>query len=241
MSSNDHLTDPTKAEHDPTQSDRPLRSIKSFVVRRRRFNDHQWQTFQTLKSRYGLDNDRALAIETAFGNRHPLIIEIGFGMGDSLIEDADRHPNTNYLGIEVHEPGIALALKKIAQLKLANLLLVQTDAKYYLEHHVADQTVSRLQIYFPDPWPKKRHQKRRLLNQAFLELAQTKLKKNGFIHFATDMVDYAQAVQKLCQRLDFPIKRVTTDRPKTKYEQRGEKLGHQIFDYYIYRQDNGVC
>jgi len=166
----------------------------------------------------------------------PLTVEIGFGMGDSLLEMAASQPEHNFLGIEVHRPGIGHLLMGINDNEISNLRVINADALSVLQHHLPASCVATLQLFFPDPWPKKKHHKRRLINPAFLDVVVRVLGPSGIIHIATDWANYAEEIRD-CLDGDHRFGQVSPpDRPLTKFEKRGVKLGHEVTDM-AYRLD----
>ena len=172
-------------------------------------------------------------MQTQFGDMQPLTIEIGFGMGDSLLEMATENPHRNFIGIEVHKPGIGRLLRAVHERQLSNLKVYAEDSTVVLYQCIPDDCLSGLQIFFPDPWPKKRHHKRRLVKHEFLDLLLARLQKDGLLHIATDWMPYADEINELLhehsgfQFTDIP------QRPRTKYELRGVRLGHEVTDIAV--------
>jgi tRNA (guanine-N7-)-methyltransferase len=221
--------------HPMPQSSHP--PIRSFVLRQGRVSNAQRRALDTLLSVYGIAYaPGALNFEQIFGRRAPTILEIGFGMGETTARIAQTHPGNNYLGIEVHSPGVGSLLKRIAEDGLTNLRLVQHDAVEALEHMIASASLAGAHIFFPDPWPKKRHHKRRLIQPAFIALLASRLAPGAYLHAATDWQEYAEQILAVfaaesglvntapgfAPRPDY--------RPLTKFESRGLKLGHGVWD-----------
>ncbi len=213
------------------------RRIKSFVLREGRFTEGQQRAFDLHWERFGLDfSDKIVDLSTLFGREAPTILEIGFGNGDSLAQMAEKNPQNNYLGIEVHRPGAGQLLKHIVKKELNNVRVSTHDAVEVLKHQLAEKSLSGAQIFFPDPWPKKRHHKRRIIQSDFMSLLVRHLNEEGFVHLATDWAPYAEHMLEVMQA--HPDYQNTVDdfilrpesRPLTKFEQRGLKLGHEIFD-----------
>ena len=222
-----------------TEADKK-RAIRSYVLRQGRITSGQERAFAEHWPRYGLEVDDALRLDAPalFGDNRDLILEIGFGNGDSLVQMAAAAPQTGYIGIEVHRPGVGHALLAATAANLDNLRLIRHDAVAILRDHVADNTLARVQIYFPDPWPKARHHKRRIVQQPFTDLIWRKLRVGGEIHCATDWAAYAEWMRDIfagdpkwhnlgnadgyAPRPDW--------RPQTKFERRGERLGHGVRD-----------
>ncbi len=213
------------------------RPIRSFVLRQGRVSHAQQRALEELKPRYGIPyQDGLIDLDQAFGRAAPKILEIGFGMGETSARIAAAHSENDYLGIEVHGPGVGSLLKQIDEGGLANLRIMQHDAVEVLKHMIGQETLSGVHIFFPDPWHKKRHHKRRLIQPALVALLCDKLKPGGYIHAATDWQEYAEHIlavlsaeprlantaQDYAPRPDY--------RPLTKFEQRGLRLGHGVWD-----------
>ena len=214
-----------------------LRKIHSFVRRAGRTRLSQQHALKTLAPLFKIPfAPEPLDFPALFGNENPVVLEIGFGMGQSLLAQAKTNPHRNYLGIEVHQAGIGCLLAGIQVEQLNNLRLMDHDAVELLKVMVPDASLAGVQIFFPDPWPKKRHHKRRLIQAEFIALLTSKLSSGGFIHAATDWQDYAE--QMLSVLTDAPglVNQAATyierpdHRPLTKFEQRGLNLGHGIWD-----------
>ncbi len=186
---------------------------------------------------YGIPfSENLLDLDQVFGRPAPKILEIGFGMGESTAIIAQSHPENDYLGIEVHTPGVGSLLNQIEQHGLTNLRIIQHDAVAVLQHMLPSACLDGIHIFFPDPWPKARHHKRRLIQPAFVARLCSHLKPGGYLHVATDWEDYAmQILQVLSQEPQ--LSNTATEyaprpdyRPLTKFEQRGLKLGHGVWD-----------
>jgi tRNA (guanine-N7-)-methyltransferase len=213
------------------------RPIRSFVLRQGRMSNAQTRALVTLLPRWGIPyQETLLDLDTAFGRAAPKILEIGFGMGDSTAAIAAAHPQNDYLGIEVHGPGVGSLLNQIETLGLTNLRVIQHDAVEVLKHMIAPSSLDGVHIFFPDPWHKKKHHKRRLIQPELVALLCEKLKPGGYLHAATDWQEYAEhilavlaAEPKLANTAaDYAPK--PDYRPLTKFEQRGIKLGHGVWD-----------
>ena len=198
----------------------------------------QKAAMQNLWPAYGLDSQVPFRAEAAFQRNAPLIVEIGFGNGCNLAENADQNPDINYLGIEVHEPGIGHLMKALADRQIRNVRIFRGDATEILRNLVEDESIDRINLFFPDPWPKKRHQKRRLVSPEFVELINRKLKTGGCFHAATDWQDYANQIARnltACGNLNeisntrAGLKR-RAERCMTRFEERGIALGHPVRD-----------
>ena len=221
----------------PADTAAPRRAIRSFVVRAGRMTPAQREALGRLWPRYGIDlPDGVLDLDAAFGRRAPRTLEVGFGMGDALLELAQMHPERDFVGVEVYPPGIGRFLLRVEQAGLGNVRVVCADAVEVLGRHLPPGGLDELLVLFPDPWPKKRHHKRRLVNAAFLALAARVLTPGGRLNIATDWADYAQAIAELlADNTDFSAEADTAARPPTKYERRGERLGHAIVDFCLRR------
>ena len=222
-----------------TEADKK-RAIRSYVLRQGRITAGQERAFAEHWPRYGLEVDDALRLDAPalFGDNRDLILEIGFGNGDSLVQMAAAAQEAGYIGIEVHRPGVGHALLAAAAADIDNLRLIRHDAVVILRDHVADGTLARVQIYFPDPWPKARHHKRRIVQQPFTDLIWRKLRAGGEIHCATDWAEYAEWMRDVFASDDKWQNLGGADgyaprpdwRPQTKFERRGERLGHGVWD-----------
>jgi tRNA (guanine-N7-)-methyltransferase len=225
---------------------KPLRKIRSFVRREGRLTKGQQRALEELFPIYGLTptlND-GLDFARVFGNTNPVHLEIGIGNGQTLVSMASAHPQYNYLGIEVHRPGVGNALLQIEKNGLNNIRLICDDAVEVLKNNIPDQSLSAVYIFFPDPWHKKRHNKRRLVQVDFINLLKTKLQPGGRLHMATDWEDYAHHMMKVMNDVDGFTNQAGADqfsvkpdyRPLTKFEQRGLRLGHGVWDLVFIRQ-----
>ncbi len=221
----------------------PPRRIRSFVRREGRLTKSQAFALEHYWPLYGIDLDEPIEIDSLFKNSAPLIVEIGFGNGRSLLTMAQQAPEKNFIGIEVHRPGVGHILLGIHQQQLTNLKVISIDAVDALQKFFPDNSISKLQIYFPDPWHKKRHHKRRLINARFLDLIHKKLQQDGVIHLATDWQHYAEHMIEVFTKHEkfhnlYPKEIYVphaTDRPTTKFEQRGQRLGHGVWDLLFSR------
>lgn len=237
------MSDVYTPEFDP-ETGRPLRKVRSFVLREGRLTTGQARALDELWPRFGIDY-RAQPVDPAqlFGRAAPLVLEIGYGMGGSLLAMAAAEPDKNFLGIEVHTPGVGALLMGIEEHALANVRTLHHDAVEVLEHMLPDASIDRLQLYFPDPWHKKRHHKRRIVQPAFVALLVRKLKPGGLLHFATDWQAYAEwMLAVLTAEPALANESPTGDympqpawRPHTKFEARGERLGHGVRDLLFRR------
>jgi tRNA (guanine-N7-)-methyltransferase len=216
--------------------------IRSYVLRQGRFSRGQQRAYAELLPRYGLAyRPEPLDLRAAFGRAAPVIAEIGFGMGETTARIAADNPHNDYLAIEVHAPGVGSLLKQIEAGDIANVRIVQHDAVEVLRDMVAPQSLAAIHVFFPDPWPKKRHHKRRLLQPGFVELAATRLASGGLLHVATDWQEYAEHVLAVLSASG--ALRNTAEgfaprppwRPETKFERRGRDLGHGVWDLLFTR------
>ena len=220
------------------------KSIRSYVVRAGRMTDGQRNAFDNSWAQYGLKlADGAIEKDTEFGRSGPKVLEIGFGMGDSLLQMAAAEPETDFIGIEVHPPGVGTLMNGAKERGIENLRVYLADANDVLEECFAAQSIDRLQLYFPDPWHKKKHNKRRIVQPEFVQLVREKLRPGGVLHMATDWEHYAEQMLETLDaaegfeniaglgayspRPDY--------RPMTKFEMRGERLGHGVWDL-IYKK-----
>ena len=218
------------------------RPIRSFVLRQGRISNAQQRAYETLLPSLGIAySDTAIDLDRVFGRHAPKILEIGFGMGESTAQIAKDHPENDYLGIEVHTPGVGSLLKYIQEFNLSNLRLIQHDAVEVLRHMFALASLDGAHIFFPDPWHKKRHHKRRLIQPEFVALLCNRLKPGAYLHVATDWQDYAEQVLAV---LSTEPQLINTApgyaprpqyRPLTKFEQRGLRLGHGVWDIIFRR------
>jgi len=213
------------------------RPPRSYVLRAGRMGSGQQRALTELGPRYILPFEPTPCdFDAVFGRHAPRVLEIGFGMGDATAQVAAATPGTDFIGIEVHEPGVGALLKRIGELQLPNLRLLQHDAVEVLQHRVAPASLAGVHVWFPDPWHKKRHQKRRLIQPELVALLASRIAPGGYLHCATDWQDYA--VQMLDVLAAEPALRNAADgyapkpdwRPLTKFEQRGLKLGHGVWD-----------
>ena len=224
-------------------SDATGRPIRSFVLRQGRVSNAQRRALDTLLPKYGLPYaPHCPDLDRVFWRAAPRILEIGCGMGETTVEIARSHPDADYLGIEVHSPGVGSLLKLIAETGLNNLRVIQHDAVEVLREMIAPCSLAGVNIFFPDPWPKKRHHKRRLVQPAFLALLASRMRQGARLHLATDWEDYAkQMLEVLGASAEF---RNTAPgfaprppaRPQTKFESRGLKLGHEVWDLVFERR-----
>jgi tRNA (guanine-N7-)-methyltransferase len=221
----------------------PRRRVRSFVRREGRLTQGQERALERLWPSLGVAPGQPIDLLRLFGRNAPTTLEIGFGNGESLAAQAQAAPERNFLGIEVHRPGIGHLLVEIERLGLTNLRVCEGDAVEVLERQIAPASLDCVQLFFPDPWHKKRHHKRRLVQQAFLELVASRLIPGGTLHCATDWADYARQMQEELDRAQAwftpqgpqPLPARPEQRPATRFERRGERLGHAVADF-LYRR-----
>jgi tRNA (guanine-N7-)-methyltransferase len=215
------------------------RRIKSYVLRAGRVSSRQQQGLECWLSEYQLSLGAApWCLDTEFGRRAETVVEIGFGMGSSLLTMALEHPHINYIGIEVHQAGVGSLAADLHDKGLGNVKIVAEDAVTVFQSQFNDHALDGVQIFFPDPWHKKRHHKRRLIQPDLVQLLAQKVKKNGFIHCATDWQDYAEQMLAVFsaepslsnQQESGGYSPRPATRPCTKFEQRGARLGHGVWD-----------
>jgi tRNA (guanine-N7-)-methyltransferase len=216
---------------------KPHRPIRSFVRREGRLTPGQKRALETLWPRFGIDySEEPLDLAAIFGRPAPVTLEIGFGNGESLAAMAQAAPERDFIGIEVHRPGVGHLLQRIEALGLGNLRVMCHDAVEVLKHQIPPGSLDTVQIFFPDPWHKKRHHKRRLIQPVFVALLARCLRPGGTLHLATDWEDYARHMLEVLEAS--PDLRNTAQRfssrphhrPLTRFEQRGQRLGHGVWD-----------
>ena len=216
---------------------KPLRAIRSYVKREGKLTKGQHNAIHELWPIYGLDLcDNVVDLAELFSRSATNIVEIGFGNGLSLAQMAEAHPQDNFLGIEVHTPGVGSLLVQVKKQALSNIRVSGSDAVLVFEQQIPDNSIDRVQIFFPDPWHKKRHHKRRLIQPAFVDKLVAKLKIGGVLHVATDWQNYAEHILEVLNnnvQLNNTADQYAAKpiyRPNTKYEERGLKLGHGVWD-----------
>lgn len=229
--------------HSESVEEQPaVRRIKSFVLRTGRMTPGQQSAYECFFKQYGLHlSNQLLDFKAIFGNDNPVVMEIGFGMGDSLFQMAKANPNINYIGIEVHTPGVGRLLNLVSDEGLSNIRVFEEDAVKVLEQMIPESSLSGLQIYFPDPWHKRKHHKRRIVQPEFIRLLVKKLKTFGFIHLATDWENYANHMLGVINDNKDLVNTASDktfiprpeSRPLTKFERRGERKGHGVWDLWF--------
>lgn len=221
----------------------PHRLIRTYVLRQGRVTVAQRRACETLLPQFGIPfAPGACDFDRAFGRRAPRFLEIGFGMGETTAAIAAAHPGNDYLGIEVHTPGVGSLLKRIAELGITNVRVIRHDAVDVLSQMIAPDSLAGAHIFFPDPWPKKRHHKRRLIQAPFAALLATRLRAGAYVHIATDWHEYAEQIlavlsaEPMLENTAPGYARRPEYRPQTKFESRGLKLGHGVWDIIFRRR-----
>ncbi len=222
------------------------KSIRSYVVRAGRMTDAQRNAFDAGWSQYGLKMaDGAIDTDAVFGRSGSKVLEIGFGMGDSLLQMAAADPETDFIGIEVHPPGVGTLINEAQAQGIENLRVYLADANDVLDECFAPQSIDRLQLYFPDPWHKKKHNKRSIVQPQFIQQVREKLRPGGVLHMATDWQHYAEQMLETLDEAQGFINTAGSGhyaprpdyRPITKFEKRGERLGHGVWDLIYQKTD----
>lgn len=228
------------------EAERPMRTIKSFVMRAGRMTEGQQRGLEQGLPKFGLElGDGLRDFDEVFGRRAPRTFEIGFGMGHSTLEMAAAAPEQDFIGVEVHRPGVGALLNGLLTQRMDNVRVYSCDALEVLRQCVADASLDRVLLFFPDPWHKARHHKRRIVQPAFAELVRSKLKLGGVLHMATDWQPYAEHMLEVMnaapgyrnQAADGRYVPRPQERPVTKFERRGERLGHGVWDLKFERID----
>ncbi|TVS13698.1 MAG: tRNA (guanosine(46)-N7)-methyltransferase TrmB [Wenzhouxiangella sp.] len=224
------------------ESPQGLRRVRSFVRRPGRLTPAQRRALDELLPRYGVEESRA-DVRAAFPGPAPLVVEVGFGNGEALVAMAASEPQRNFLGIEVHEPGVGRALRAIEDAGLDNVRVAMRDAVEVFDRQVRPGSLEQVRMYFPDPWPKKRHHKRRIVQAGFVERLGNAIGPGGLLHLATDWAPYAEWMREVIGELDTvfvnqgqPYVERPSWRPRTRFERRGLGRGHAIFDLLFLRR-----
>ena len=209
-------------------------SVRSYRIRGSRITDAQKEAKTALQAIHGIEFKQELIDLTAiFPRSEKVIMEIGFGMGEATALIAKNHPNNAYIAVDVHPPGIGKLLARIVENDLTNLKIIEDDVHVVLQHMIVDESLDGIHLYFPDPWPKKKHNKRRIVNEGFLQLIHPKIKKGGFIHIATDWVPYAMSIQEVFAASTLFTGGVIDKpewRPVTRFEGQGIDKDHAVND-----------
>ena len=215
-------------------------SVRSYSIRGSRITQAQRAAKDELQAIYGIAvEEKKVNLKKIFPTSQKIIMEIGFGMGEATAIIAKNHPNNGYIAVDVHPPGIGKLLGRIVENELKNLRVIEDDVHIILPHMFEDESLDAIHLYFPDPWPKKKHNKRRIVNESFLSLIHPKLKKGGYIHIATDWVPYAISMQEV-----FAASALFTggviekpeSRPVTRFEGQGIDKDHQVTDLMYFRK-----
>jgi len=241
------MTQSTRDPDNPlTERRSTFRAIRSYVLREGRLTKGQQRALDQLWPQYGLVADKEVPIdlERIFSRKAPVVLEIGFGDGGALAEIAAANPDKNFIGVEVHRPGVGSLMLKLEQAEQDNVRIFCHDGVEVLKNQIPPASMERIQLFFPDPWHKKRHHKRRILSPSFIELVSNRLQQGGVFHFASDWEDYAdQALERLNQCTS--MRNLSQEggysprpewRPLTKFEQRGQRLGHVVRDILMEKQ-----
>ena len=209
-------------------------SVRSYRIRRSRITDAQQQARAALQAIHGIELKQELIdLKAIFPTSDAVIMEIGFGMGEATAIIAQNHPNNGYIAVEVHPPGIGKLLARIVENDLTNIKVIEDDANVVLQYMIPDESLDGIHLYFPDPWPKTKHNKRRIVNEGFLQLIHPKIKKGGFIHIATDWVPYAESIQAVFVASTLFSGGVIDKpewRPETRFEGKGIDKDHAVND-----------
>ena len=228
-----------------TEDGKYVRKVKSFVLREGRTTKGQQHALDHYWSDFGLDfSKKIINFHEVFGNDAPVTLEIGFGMGRSLVEMAVAMPERNFVGIEVHQAGVGACILAAHEHGLKNLKVIHHDAVEVLDHMISNESLSCIQLFFPDPWHKKRHHKRRIVQVPFVEQLTEKLTIDGTFHLATDWENYAEHMIEVLEQVSCLVNTARDGnfiprpefRPKTKFEERGHRLGHGVWDIIFKRE-----
>ena len=230
--------------NNPSPKKRP---VKSYVLREGRITTGQKKALNDLLPVYGIDSESTndhIDLNELFGRTNSKILEIGFGDGGAILQMAQANPDIDYLGLEVHRPGVGRLLLQVESLNITNIRVACTDGAEFLRERISSGSLSGINLFFPDPWHKKKHNKRRIVQPAFVDIVAEKLEPGGVFHFATDWQDYAEAaLEVLTQNLQLinlagqgKFSPRPENRPLTKFEQRGHRLGHGVFDIVMQKQ-----
>jgi tRNA (guanine-N7-)-methyltransferase len=228
-----------------TEPDKHLRRIRSYVRREGRITPGQQRALEQQWPRYGVPpGNTPLDLAALFGRVAPVVVEIGFGNGASLLSMAAAQPDHDFIGVEVHRPGVGQLLMQLAAQGLTNVRVVCDDATEFLQQRVADGALDAVHLYFPDPWPKSRHHKRRLVQAEFVQRVRRTLRPGGYLHMATDWQPYAEHMLDVMSQAEGYENAAGTGhyaprpayRPLTKFERRGQRLGHGVWDLVFYKR-----
>jgi len=215
-------------------------SVRSYSIRGSRITQAQRAAKDELQAIYGISvEEKKVNLKEIFPTSQKIIMEIGFGMGEATAIIAKNHPNNGYIAVDVHPPGIGKLLGRIVENGLKNLRVIEDDVHIVLPHMFEDESLDAIHLYFPDPWPKKKHNKRRIVNEGFLSLIHPKLKKDGYIHIATDWVPYAISMQEVFAASSLftgGVIEKPESRPVTRFEGQGIDKDHQVTDLMYFRK-----
>jgi len=215
-------------------------SVRSYSIRGSRITQAQRAAKDELQALYGIAvEEKKVNLKEIFPTSQKIIMEIGFGMGEATAIIAKNHPNNGYIAVDVHPPGIGKLLSRIVENELKNLRVIEDDVHIVLPHMFEDESLDAIHLYFPDPWPKKKHNKRRIVNESFLSLIHPKLKKGGYIHIATDWVPYAISMQEVFAASSLftgGVIEKPESRPVTRFEGQGIDKDHQVTDLMYFRK-----
>ena len=215
-------------------------SVRSYSIRGSRITEAQRAAKLALQEIYGIPvESKKINLPEIFPMSEKIIMEIGFGMGEATAIIAKNHPNNGYIAVDVHPPGIGKLLARIVENDLSNLRVIEDDVHVVLPHMFEDESLDGIHLYFPDPWPKKKHNKRRIVNAGFLALIHPKLKKDGFIHIATDWVPYAENIKEVFAASELftgGVIEKPESRPVTRFEGQGIDKDHQVTDLMYFRK-----
>jgi tRNA (guanine-N7-)-methyltransferase len=215
-------------------------SVRSYSIRGSRITQAQRAAKDELQAMYGIAvEEKKVNLSEIFPRSEKIIMEIGFGMGEATAIIAKNHPNNAYIAVDVHPPGIGKLLGRIVENGLTNLRVIEDDVHIVLPHMFEDESLDAIHLYFPDPWPKKKHNKRRIVNEGFLALIHPKLKKGGYIHIATDWVPYAISMQEVFAASSLftgGVIEKPESRPVTRFEGQGIDKDHQVTDLMYFRK-----
>ena len=215
-------------------------SVRSYSIRGSRITQAQRAAKDELQAMYGIAvEEKKVNLKEIFPTSQKIIMEIGFGMGEATAIIAKNHPNNGYIAVDVHPPGIGKLLGRIVENDLKNLRVIEDDVHIVLPHMFEDESLDAIHLYFPDPWPKKKHNKRRIVNEGFLALIHPKLKKGGYIHIATDWVPYAVSIQEVFAASTLfsgGVIEKPESRPVTRFEGQGIDKDHQVTDLMYFRK-----
>ena len=215
-------------------------SVRSYSIRGSRITQAQRAAKDELQAIYGIAvEEKKVNLNEIFPTSEKIIMEIGFGMGEATAIIAKNHPNNAYIAIDVHPPGIGKLLGRIVENDLKNLRVIEDDVHIILPHMFEDESLDAIHLYFPDPWPKKKHNKRRIVNEGFISLIHPKLKKGGYIHIATDWVPYAISMQEVFAASSLftgGVIEKPESRPVTRFEGQGIDKDHQVTDLMYFRK-----